>query len=137
MRKLWIAVAAAALMSALLVAPAEAVPTTRVPSNVTIDDLDLSDYPPTVRLSGHVSSPRPRCERRRLVRVRQMDTGQFVGSDRTNFSGFWEIAFNGDEIPPGHFRVSVTRKVFGIRRHGVLVRRIVCRPDSSDYTVGQ
>ncbi|QIX25223.1 hypothetical protein ncot_00460 [Nocardioides sp. JQ2195] len=89
---------------------AHAASTTRVKTNgqltkVVPDDVDH------VKFSGKVKSKRAVCERRRTVKLRQVDQDLAAGRDKANRKGAWRISFDGNKIMPGEFRMTVTKKV--------------------------
>ena len=130
MKKVWLVGLAAALTFALVAAPAQA-HTKRVDTQVTIEDFDYDPSTDTVTFFGQVNCPRPRCERNRRVRLRQLDTGQLAGTDRSDASGDWVIRFQGSDVPPGRFQAKALRKVFRHRHRNGTRGRTICKRDSS------
>jgi NAD/NADP transhydrogenase beta subunit len=90
-------------------------------SEVTIDSLT------TAGVSGTVSSNHAKCVNNRRVRVWMRAARgapvTFVGSDRADSSGHWEL---NQTLVPGHYIARVHRRVFRRRPNRP---RIVCLPD--------
>ncbi|WP_141014335.1 hypothetical protein [Nocardioides sambongensis] len=107
---------------------AEAASKPMVRSTVTVNGFRLADEGRVV-FYGRVRSPRPVCQRARLVKLRQVDQGARAGKSRTSRSGRWRIVFKGRRVDPdGTFRAHVARTV--VRVDG---RRVVCAPDAVRY----
>lgn len=111
--------------AAPIAAPAAAKPAAR--SVVTIDGFRPADDRRVVFV-GKVRSPRKACERRRTVRLRQVDQGVSVGKARTTRKGRWRIVFRSHRVEGGMFRAKVVREV--VQRDG---RRVVCAADTVLY----
>ena len=93
----------------------------RYPTDLTMDTLT------TAGTSGQVSSNHPRCVNNRQVRVWTRATRRapltFVGSDRADSSGHWEL---NQALAPGNYIARVHRRIFRRRPNRP---RIVCLPD--------
>lgn len=115
----------------LNVATADAVGAVQVKPTVTIDGYDGRDYDRVV-FWGKVMAAKPlkRCRKQRSVTLWQASDKVTAGRAKTDRSGRWRIAFDGDEIAPGKFRVKVTRKVIRVKGH-----KVVCKGARTSYVM--
>ena len=95
----------------------------RYETTLTIDSLT------TAGASGTVSSGHTKCVKNRLVRLWMRTTPggptTFVGSDRTDDAGHWQI---DKTLVPGNYLARTHRRIFRRRPHRP---RIHCLPDNS------
>ena len=128
-RGLLAAVSLALLSPALLVAPAQAEPAKTVATTVTYTNFTLAEGT-QVTFHGLVKSKKPFCRSNRKVTLRQTTQGIVAGTGTSAPKGKWRVSFDGDNVDPGKFKVSVARKV--VRHQG---RKYVCLPASRTFTV--
>lgn len=125
--RLWLVAAIAALAVIPALAAAH---TVRSQTTVTIH---FKGSPTGDKFSGKVRSPRPACERNRLIRLIQgeHDAATVIASTRSDASGKWEIDPPGQFVAPGSYKAKVTRRKRA--RPGHLH---ICRPTFAKTTVG-
>jgi hypothetical protein len=82
----------------------------KVDTQVAIEDWTYQLPTDTVTLFGQVDAGRPKCERNRRVELFQITKDLFAGSARSRSSGYWEVSFIGELIPPGSFQAIVTKR---------------------------
>lgn len=99
-----------------------------IKSNVTFSKYVLIDS--NVKFIGKVKSRKIACQKRRTVKLRQVEQGISVGRDKTSSTGKWAITFDGSIVHPGEFKMTVTRKV--IRKSG---KKIVCKADTTTQQI--
>lgn len=122
-----VAASSATLTLAMPVADAAAPRPKKVSSTVTIKGFDGSNADRVV-FFGKVKSKKAACEKRRTVKLRQIDQDLAAGKDKTNRSGVWRTHFDGNTIDPGKFKATVLKKT--IKVNG---KRIVCAADTVTY----
>ncbi|KRF12444.1 hypothetical protein ASG90_15890 [Nocardioides sp. Soil797] len=126
-----IAIGATALalsMPAAHAAPAAA-KVQKVKTSVSFTTYKLNE--PKVTFVGKVKAKKGVCEKGRVVKLKQVDQNLRVGKDRTNKKGVWKITFNGNQVHPGKFKMSVAKKV--VKKGG---KKIVCSATSKKVDIG-
>ena len=97
----------------------------KVDSEVTLDDDRGADW------TGHVLASKPKCTRRRHVSItyQSMDGPVSKGDDMTDNNGGWAIDLKGGATP-GDYEIRADRRKIRKKRHGELVKKIICKADT-------
>jgi hypothetical protein len=100
----------------------------KVHTEVAIEGLRYDFGTDTVTLFGQVHAGRPKCDRNRHVELVQVTDDLFAGSDRSEASGQWEVAFGGTEIDPGYFQATAKKRKIVKRKRIIRCREGVSAP---------
>jgi hypothetical protein len=120
----------------VVAAPAQAkVKKVKVATEVFIDDFEVGMT--TVTFFGHLECRKAKCLKRRTVHLENVDEDIDVGSDKTDAAGNWEITFDQLTAPPGNFQATADKKKYKKKRHGKVVKKIICKAGVSDVFLAE